>query len=147
MRGAATAFAVLPSADAAITFVDLGGGVEGATTTALSADVVGFSRARGLFAGISLGGSMMSAKSDWNQAYYDRPMGVQNIVLTMEARNPGADPLREVLSRYGTQVASAPAAIGPGPGPIQLQPEPRAQVQQQQLAPVQQQPTRAPRRY
>src|SRR3954447_8342903 len=54
-------------ADAAITFVDLGGGVEGATTTALSADVVGFSRARGLFAGISLGGSMLSAKGDWNE--------------------------------------------------------------------------------
>jgi lipid-binding SYLF domain-containing protein len=122
-------------ADAAVTFVDLGGGVEGATTTALRADIVGFSRARGLFAGISLGGSMMSAKSDWNEAYYGRPMGVQNIVLSMEARNPGADPLREVLSRYGTQVAqSGPAA--PGPGPIQLQPEPRGPVQQQPLGPA-----------
>jgi len=122
-------------ADAAITFVDLGGGVEGATTTALRADIVGFSRARGLFAGISLGGSMMSAKSDWNEAYYGRPMGVQNIVLSMEARNPGADPLREVLSRYGTQVAQS-GQPAPGPGPIQLQPEPRGPVQQQPLGPA-----------
>ena len=132
-------------ADAAITFVDLGGGIEGATTTAMTADIVGFSRARGLFAGISLGGSMMSAKSDWNEAYYGRPMGVQNIVLTMEARNPGADPLREVLSRYGTQVAQG-SPPPPGPGPVQLMPEPRGPVQQQQLAPIQQQPLGAPRR-
>ena len=127
-------------ADAAATFVDLGGGVEGATTAALSADIVGFSRARGLYAGISLGGSIMSSKSDWNAAYYGRPVGVQDIVITMQANNPGADPLREVLSRYGTQVASAPpppsgyyAPPGPGPGPIQLQP--RSSVQQQQLPP------------
>jgi lipid-binding SYLF domain-containing protein len=132
-------------ADATITFVDLGGGIEGATTTALRADIVGFSRARGLYAGISLGGSMMSAKSDWNEAYYGRPMGVPNIVLSMEARNPGADPLREVLSRYGTQVAqNAPPPAGPGP--IQLMPEQRGPVQQQQLAPVQQQPLRTPPR-
>ncbi|HYZ62968.1 MAG TPA: lipid-binding SYLF domain-containing protein [Acetobacteraceae bacterium] len=135
-------------ADAAITFVDVGGGVEGATTTALRADIVGFSRARGLFAGISLGGSMMSAKSDWNEAYYGRPMGVQNIVLTMEARNPGADPLREVLSRYGTQVASgSPPPPVAGPGPIQLMPEQRGPVQQQRLAPIDRQPLGAPRRY
>lgn len=126
-------------ADAAITFVDVGGGVEGATTTALRADIVGFSRARGLFAGISLGGSMMSAKSDWNQAYYGRPVGVQQVVLTMEASNPGADPLREVLSRYGTQVASGGPApqTGPmpiGPGPVQSPPPARAPVQQQPLS-------------
>ncbi len=135
-------------ADAAVTFVDLGGGVEGATTTALRADVVGFSRARGLFAGISLGGSMMSAKSDWNQAYYGRPVGVQQIVLTMEARNPGADPLREVLSRYGTQVASSGAAAPTpiGPGPIGSAPPPRMPVDQQPLGTVQRQPLPAPRR-
>lgn len=131
-------------ADAAATFVDLGGGVEGATTTALSADIVGFSRARGLYAGISLGGSLMSAKSEWNQAYYGRPVGVQQIVLTMEASNPGADPLREVLSRYGTQVAAggAPAPVGP----TRLQPPPPAPMQRQPLGPVQQQSLPPPRR-
>ncbi len=125
-------------ADATATFVDLGGGIEGATTAALRADIVGFTRARGLFAGISLGGSLMSTKSDWNQAYYGRPYAAQQIVLAMEATNPAADPLREVLSRYGTQVASAPAALPPpapmsgGPAPIQLQP--RTAIQQQPLS-------------
>ena len=136
-------------ADASATFVDLGGGIEGATTTALRADIVGFTRARGLFAGIALGGSVMSTKSEWNQAYYGRPVGVQQIVITMEASNPAADPLRAVLARYGSQAppAAPPALPAPvpfsGPGvsanrPVSLAPAPmpsRGAIQQQSLPP------------
>lgn len=137
-------------ADAGATFIDLGGGVEGATSMALNADVVGFSRARGLFAGISLGGSVLSSKSEWNAAYYGRPVGVQQIVLTMEATNPAADPLRAILSRYGTPNAASGGGDRPldqGPGPINSPPPPRYPVQQQQLSPVQQQPLGSTRRY
>ncbi len=132
-------------ANAGATFVDLGGGVEGSTTTALTADIVGFSRARGLYAGITLGGSILASKSDWNQAYYGRPVGTPQIVLAMEATNPGADPLREILSRYGAQVA---ASAGPVPlqQPALGAPPSRMPVQQQQLAPLQQQQL-PPRRY
>jgi len=134
-------------ADATATFVDLGGGVEGATTAALRADIVGFTRARGLFAGISLSGSLMSSKSDWNQAYYGRPTAAQQVVITMEATNPAADPLRQVLTRYGQQAESAAPPAMPAPVPLQptplqpipLQPGPRP-------APIQQQPLTAPRR-
>ncbi len=130
-------------ADAAATFVDLGGGVEGATSTALQGDIVGFSRARGLYAGITLGGSVLSSKSDWNQLYYGRPIGAQQAVITMEATNPGADPLREILSRYGAQVAAA----GPAPvGPAYVTPRPQYPVQQQPLAPVQRQQLAPPPR-
>lgn len=121
-------------ADATATFVDLGGGVEGATTAALRADIVGFTRARGLYAGISLGGTLMSSKSDWNAAYYGRPVAAQQIVVGVEVSNSGADPLREVLSRYGTpnsEVAPPPAL----PAPTPLQPSLRGGVQQQPLAP------------
>ena len=133
-------------ADAGGTFVDMGGGIEGATTMAFNADIVGFSKARGLYAGISLGGSMLSSKSEWNAAYYGRPVGVQQVVLTMEATNPAADPLRSVLSRYGAQAALTAEAGPAGPGPIAAPPPPRSPVQQQSLAPVQQQPLGA-RRY
>ncbi len=92
-------------ADATATFVQWGAGVEGATTAALRADIVGFTRARGLFAGISLGGSLMSARSDWNQAYYGRIVGPQQIVVGVEVSNPGADPLREVLTRQGGPIS------------------------------------------
>ncbi len=129
-------------ADASATFIDLGGGVEGATTAALRADIVGFTRARGLFAGISLGGSLMSTKSDWNQAYYGRALAAQQVVVQMEASNPAADTLREVLMRYGAQVAppAPPALPAPVPmasnmAPAPAGPPPRAPVQQQTLAP------------
>lgn len=125
-------------ADASATFVDMGGGIEGATTAALRADIVGFTRARGLFAGVSLGGTLMSAKSDWNQAYYGRPYAAQQIVVSMEANNPAADPLREVLMRFGapSQPAAAPAL--PPPVPLQGAGQPSA--------PIQSQPLPAPRR-
>ena len=126
-------------ADATATFVELGGGIEGATTAALRADIVGFARTRGLYAGVSLNGSLLSVNSELNRAYYGRPVGGQQIVVGVEVSNPGADPLREVLSRYGAQSgqsgatqsgtiqsgaiqsgatqprAAAPAYGGPGP--------------------------------
>ena len=43
----------------------------------------------------------MGQKSEWNRAYYGREMGTRQIVIDMQAANPGADPLRDVLTRYG----------------------------------------------
>lgn len=128
-------------ADASATFVDLGGGVEGATTSALRADIVGFTRARGLFAGIALGGTLLSTKSDWNKAYYGRPMAAQQIVLSMEANNPAADPLREVLMRASAAPQPAmpslppPTPLGAGSTPPDGAPAPRGTIQQQPLPP------------
>jgi lipid-binding SYLF domain-containing protein len=138
-------------ADASATFVDLGGGVEGATTAALRADIVGFTRARGLFAGIALGGSLMSSKSDWDQVYYNRAVGPVQIVISMEANNPAADPLRQILSRFGADTPPPPppampapvpyaagptAARTPGGGPIVLTPQQAPPgIQRQTLAP------------
>jgi lipid-binding SYLF domain-containing protein len=138
-------------ADASITFVNLGGGVEGATTAALSADIVGFTRARGLFAGISLGGSLLSTRSAWNQAYYGRPLAARQIVVSMEASNPAADGLREVLTRYGAvqptaQAAPPPYAQSPSYGapPPPYGAPPGYAPAPQPLAPVQQAPLPPP---
>ena len=140
-------------ADATATFADLGGGVEGATTAALRADIVGFTRSRGLYAGISLGGTLLSSKSDWNQAYYGRPISANEIVVRMEGTNPSADPLRQVLIRYGGQDRPpAPPALPdpvplnagpPGAGPSYAAP---SYATPPRSAPVQQQPL-PPRRY
>lgn len=96
-------------ADASLAIAHLGGSVEGATTTALGADILAFSRSRGLFAGLALEGSVLNAMEDWNAAYYGREVTARDIVLSMAAHNPGADPLRAALIRFGGQAAAAPA--------------------------------------
>lgn len=87
-------------ADASIAVASIGAGVSGSTTAALRADIVAFSQTRGLFAGISLEGSLISARSDWNQSYYGKMLAPQQIVLGAEGQNPGAEPLREMLTRF-----------------------------------------------
>lgn len=86
-------------ADAGISVATIGAGVSGATTSALRADIVAFAQSRGLYAGVSLEGSIISSKSDWNAAYYGRPIAAQQIVLNNDGQNPGAAPLQEILSR------------------------------------------------
>lgn len=87
--------------DASLAFATVGAGVGGATTTAMRADIVSFARTRGLFAGVSIEGSVLSPDTASNQAYYGQPYNTPQIVVQMYANNPGADPLRATLSRYG----------------------------------------------
>ncbi|MGH7121996.1 MAG: lipid-binding SYLF domain-containing protein [Acetobacteraceae bacterium] len=88
-------------ADASLAVANFGAGVGGATTAALRADIVTFAENRGLFAGVSLNGALLSANSGSNQAYYGKPFGTRQIVIAVQANNPGANPLRSVLARYG----------------------------------------------
>ncbi len=93
-----------------------GGGVQGDTTTAVGADILAFLISRGAYAGISLEGSVLDQLTGWNRIYYGQELDARQIVIQMVGRNPGADPLREMLTRYGTPQAPAVAAYTP-PGP------------------------------
>jgi lipid-binding SYLF domain-containing protein len=96
-------------ADASLAFATYGGSVEGATTAAVGADIVAFARARGLYAGLTLEGSLLSSRSEWDRSYYRQDVGPRQIVVAMQAHNPGADPLRAVLMRYGAGAAATAA--------------------------------------
>jgi lipid-binding SYLF domain-containing protein len=87
--------------DASIAVATLGAGVEGDTTAALRADIIAFAKSRGLFAGVSLQGSIISSKTDWDAIYYGRPLAAQQIINQGEGANPGSAPLREMLARFG----------------------------------------------
>jgi SH3 domain-containing YSC84-like protein 1 len=108
-------------ADASIAVATVGAGVSGSTTAAVGADIVAYSATRGLFGGISLEGSIMASRTEWNQAYYGQPYGARQIVVQMQGGNPGADPLREVLTRYGAPTGPtpvmAPSGLPPQTGP------------------------------
>ena len=102
-------------ADASLAVAAYGGSVQGATTANLGADIVTVSRSRGLFAGVALDGTILSSRSEWNAAYYGQDLSARQIVVQVAAHNPGADPLRAVLARYGSAggTAAVPAAEAP----------------------------------
>jgi lipid-binding SYLF domain-containing protein len=124
-------------ANASVAVASVGAGVQGATTAAVGADILAFAEARGLFGGVSLDGGVMSARTDENQSYYGQPLGARQIVLQMQGVNPGADPLREVLTRYGGGEASYQGAPNGPPGGA-YQPAPGQQGYPQQYPPPQQ---------
>jgi lipid-binding SYLF domain-containing protein len=86
---------------AGITVAIYGVDAEAATTVALGADIVAFASSRGLFGGIATQLSVMSQQSGSNQNYYGQIFAGRQIVAQMQGANPGADPLRAVLARYG----------------------------------------------
>jgi SH3 domain-containing YSC84-like protein 1 len=106
-------------ANAGLAIATIGAGVQGSTTTAVGADIVAFSESRGLFGGIAIEGSVMSTKTDWDQAYYGQPFAARQLVKQMQGTNPGADPLRDILTRYGQGGQQPPPGYPPpqgGPG-------------------------------
>ncbi len=60
--------------------VSAAAGPSGATASTGSADVLTYSRAKGLFAGVSLDGSTLDPDSNANQRIYDKPTSVHAIV-------------------------------------------------------------------
>ncbi len=134
--------------DGGLTVATVSIGAEAATTAAFRADIVMLSRSRGLFGGVSLTGSLLSINSAANMAYYGSDYSARQIVVAMQARNPGADPLREALTRAGNSTGGAQPVYAPAvhqdqdngggnnPGTVTGSP--------QSLSPVQQQPLPSP---
>jgi SH3 domain-containing YSC84-like protein 1 len=87
-------------AEAGVTMVAVGMGIEGASTAAGGADIVAYSSSAGLFAGASLEGSYLDADNDWNALYYGPGATGRAIVLDRRFTNPGAEPLRQFLAKW-----------------------------------------------
>ena len=105
-------------ANAGIAVATIGAGIQGSTTTAVGADIVAFSASRGLFGGVALEGSLMSSDSHADQSYYGQPLATRQLVMQMQGSNPGADPMRDLLTRYGSPNAPPPS---PPPSPPEQQ--------------------------
>jgi SH3 domain-containing YSC84-like protein 1 len=89
-------------ADAGLTVVNYSGEMNIADTSTPPADVVFWSGTKGLFGGVSVGGSAMTVNSGLDNAYYGRVTTTREI-LTGRVNNPQADPLRSALQ---TRVAA-----------------------------------------
>jgi len=66
---------------------------------AMNADVLTYSRSKGLFAGVSLEGASMETDDDSNKALYGKQMSAKEIISGGQTVIPAAKPLDEVLDK------------------------------------------------
>jgi lipid-binding SYLF domain-containing protein len=64
------------------------------------ADFITFSRAKGIYGGLNLDGTVIAISNEWNEAYYNKkPILPPDILVRMSAHNKGADKLLADVSR------------------------------------------------
>ena len=85
-------------ADASVALGPIGGGAEAATAN-LSADIISYSQAKGLYAGLSVNGAVVATRGALNQAYYGKDLTPAAILISREATNPHAAPLIAAVSK------------------------------------------------
>src|SRR5436309_804326 len=87
-------------ADASAAAGPKGRNAEASTDVTLRAEVLTYSRARGLFAGISLAGSTVRPDNNANEKVYDKKVEAQDIVFKGTVRVPtAAQPLVAYLNK------------------------------------------------
>jgi lipid-binding SYLF domain-containing protein len=79
----------------------IGAGVGAGVTTQFGEDVYVFSKSKGLFGGVTVDGTVVAPKHDWNEAYYGRPVDPAKIVREpATARNTEVAALHASLTRF-----------------------------------------------
>jgi lipid-binding SYLF domain-containing protein len=90
-------------ADGSVAMGPKGMGTEGATAPNMNTDFVTFSRAKGLFAGVSFDGAMIRTRDELNAAYYGENIRPADIIIAHKAKpNPHSKELHAML---GTALA------------------------------------------
>ena len=85
-------------ADVGIAAGPVGGGVA-AETANLSADILSFSRSKGLFGGLSLEGAVVKVRGGLNGAFYGKKLSPSQILIGGRAGNPQAAGLLEKVTK------------------------------------------------
>jgi lipid-binding SYLF domain-containing protein len=74
------------------------------------ADIFSFSRTKGAYAGVSLEGSVIKTKGEWNQAYYGKAVTPVDILVTRDVRNPNSAELIKAVTQATTVMQKEPTA-------------------------------------
>lgn len=86
-------------ADANIAVGPVGAGAE-AATAGLSADLLVFSRSKGLYGGISLQGAVLGTRETFNHAFYRQPVSTSDILVRGTVSNEAAKGLVQSVSQF-----------------------------------------------
>ncbi len=81
--------------DASVAAGPVGAGANSDITT----DFVAFSRAKGLYGGLNLEGSVISPANDWNNTYYGKNVLPPDILVRGDTRNPQGEQLALDIGR------------------------------------------------
>jgi lipid-binding SYLF domain-containing protein len=81
--------------DLALTVGPLGAGAK----SNVMADIYSFALSKGLYGGVSMDGSVISTRDDWNTAYYGRAVTPADIFVLNTVSNPGSAELRETVAQ------------------------------------------------
>lgn len=90
--------------DASVAAGPVGRSTQAETDAALTAEILTWSRQRGLFAGISLSGATLREDSDWNRDLYGKKITNREIIMKGTVQTPkGAEGLMAELNRYSSR--------------------------------------------
>ena len=65
----------------------------------LVADLIAFSRAKGVYGGLNVDGTVVNTSDDWNEAYYGKKVQSADILVRMNVHNKGADALLAEITK------------------------------------------------
>jgi lipid-binding SYLF domain-containing protein len=84
--------------DVGVAVGPVGAGAEAATQN-LSADIVSYSRNKGLYAGLALDGAVVAVREALNKAYYKKAVTPTQILIQQEVSNPQAAGLIRAVAK------------------------------------------------
>ena len=90
-------------ADASVAAGPVGRSTQAETDAAMTAEILTWSRSRGLFAGLALSGATLREDEDWNRELYGRKIMNKEIVTTAIAPPAAAKSLLDELNRYSSR--------------------------------------------
>jgi lipid-binding SYLF domain-containing protein len=73
------------------------------TIPEVRADFISFTRAKGLYAGLNLDGSVLAVRDGLNSAYYGKKVTPKDIILIKDVGNSRANGLRSALEKASTK--------------------------------------------
>lgn len=85
-------------ADIGVAVGPIGVGAD-ASTANLSADILSFSRSKGLYGGISLEGAVIAVRGSLNKAYYGKDVSPTDILIARVVKNEQAARLRSMITK------------------------------------------------
>ena len=85
-------------ADVGVAVGPIGIGASAATAN-LSADMISFSRAKGLYGGLSLDGAVVAVRDSLNDAYYGKKVDPTDVLIRHDVRNPQAAGLIQAIEK------------------------------------------------